>query len=99
MGFCREHFFDLKSMSFSSSDINNVPLLKKISSKKKHAIISTGASTIEEIKFALNILNLPKNKICLMHCVLNYPTEDKKPIACLLKEREQILIFYLETKK
>ena len=26
----------------------------------------------------------------------NYPAEDKKPIACLLKEREQILIVNLE---
>jgi len=67
----------IKVFKISSSDINNIPLLKKISSKKKHTIISTGASTIKEIKLALRILNLPKNKICLMHCVLNYPTEDK----------------------
>lgn len=82
----------------SSSDINNVPLLRKISSKKKHTIVSTGASTIEEIKFALNILNLPKNKICLMHCVLNYPTEDKfanlKFIKTLKKKFPNILVGY-----
>jgi len=82
----------------SSSDINNVPLLKKISSKKKHTIVSTGASTIKEIKFALNILNLPKTKICLMHCVLNYPTEDKfanlKFIKTLKKTFPNILIGY-----
>jgi|TARA_B110000027_G_scaffold120379_1_gene133775 N-acetylneuraminate synthase len=80
-------FFDLESIDeyeklikvfkISSSDINNYPLLKKISSKKKHTIISTGASDINEIKRAIKILNLPKEKICLMHCVLNYPTEDK----------------------
>lgn len=67
----------IKVFKVSSSDINNVPLLKKISSKKKHTIISTGASTINEIKNAIRILNLPKNKICLMHCILNYPTEDR----------------------
>lgn len=88
----------VKVFKISSSDINNVPLLKKISSKKKHTIISTGASTIEEIKFALNILNLPKNKICLMHCVLNYPTEDKfanlKFIKTLKRIFPNILIGY-----
>ena len=67
----------VKVFKISSSDINNVPLLKKISSKRKHTIISTGASNINEIKFAIKTLRLPKNKICLMHCVLNYPTEDK----------------------
>ncbi len=64
----------IKVYKISSSDITNVPLLRKIGNKKKHVIISTGASTTSEIKFALKILNLPKYKICLMHCVLNYPT-------------------------
>ena len=88
----------IEVFKISSSDINNIPLLKKISSKKKHTIISTGASTIEEIKFAIKILNLPKNKICLMHCVLNYPTEDKfanlKFIRTLKKKFPNILIGY-----
>lgn len=67
----------LKIYKISSSDINNVPLLRKIGSKNKHTIISTGASNIKEIKFAIKNLNLSKKKICIMHCVLNYPTEDK----------------------
>ena len=62
----------LKIYKISSSDINNVPLLRKIGSKNKHTIISTGASNIKEIKFAIKNLNLPKKKICIMHCVLNY---------------------------
>ena len=57
----QQHDF-VKVFKVSSSDINNVPLLKKISSKRKHTIISTGASTINEIKYALKILNLPKIK-------------------------------------
>ena len=65
----------IKVYKISSSDITNVPLLRKIGTKNKHVIISTGASTISEIKFALKTLNLPKYKICLMHCVLNYPTD------------------------
>ena len=88
----------IKVFKVSSSDINNIPLLKKISSKKKHTILSTGASTIEEIKYAIKILNLPKSKLCLMHCVLNYPTEDKfanlKFIMTLKKIFPDILIGY-----
>ena len=67
----------LKVYKISSSDITNVPLLKEIGKMKKYTILSTGAATIKEIKFALKILSLPKNKVCLMHCVLNYPTKDK----------------------
>tara|TARA_B110000483_G_scaffold233919_1_gene303268 strand:- start:310 stop:1359 length:1050 start_codon:yes stop_codon:yes gene_type:complete len=87
----------------SSSDINNIPLLKKISSKRKHTILSTGASTIDEIKYAIKILGLPKNKICIMHCVLNYPTEDKfanlKFIKTLKKLFPDILIGYSDHVK
>ena len=66
----------LKIYKISSSDITNVPLLRKIGQQKKHTIISSGASTIKEIKYALKVLSLPKNKVCIMHCVLNYPTKD-----------------------
>lgn len=62
----------------SSSDITNFPLLKKIASKKKPVILSTGASTIKEIKQALNCLKKNKCKnVVLLHCILNYPTYDK----------------------
>ena len=67
----------LKVYKVSSSDINNVPLLRKIGKKKKHTIISTGASSVSEIKFAIRTLKLPKNKLCIMHCVLNYPAKDQ----------------------
>lgn len=66
----------LKIYKISSSDITNVPLLRKIGSKNKTTILSTGASTINEIKFSLKNLSLPPEKVCLMHCVLNYPTKD-----------------------
>ena len=93
----------VKVFKISSSDINNIPLLKKISSKKKHTIISTGASTIKEIKHAIKILDLPKSKICIMHCVLNYPTEDKfanlKFIQTLKKLFPDILIGYSDHVK
>lgn len=67
----------LSIFKISSSDINNVPLLKKIGQKNKNTIISTGASTLEEINKALYYLNLPEKKVCIMHCVLNYPTKNE----------------------
>ena len=62
----------------SSSDITNFPLLKKIASKKKPILLSTGASTISEIKNAIKILRTNKCKeIVIMHCILNYPTTNE----------------------
>ena len=39
----------------ASADITNLPLLKKIA-KKKPIILSTGASNLSEIKYAINFL-------------------------------------------
>tara|TARA_X000000950_G_scaffold237993_1_gene289847 strand:+ start:739 stop:1776 length:1038 start_codon:yes stop_codon:yes gene_type:complete len=82
----------------SSSDITNVPLIKKIGSKKKPVILSTGSSKLSEIKFAIKTLKLSKKKICLMHCVLNYPTKNASAnleyIKTLKKKFPGILIGY-----
>ena len=68
----------VKFYKISSSDITNFPLLKKIASKKKPIIISTGASSLPEIKIAKNYLEKKGvKKIVIMHCILNYPTQDK----------------------
>ena len=82
----------LKIYKISSSDITNVPLLRKIGQQRKYTIISTGASTIKEIKYALKVLALPRKKVCIMHCVLNYPTKDEianleyiKTLKCIFK--------------
>lgn len=62
----------------SSSDITNFPLLKKIASKKKLVLLSTGASNLIEIKNAFNFLKKHKcQNIVIMHCILNYPTKDE----------------------
>ncbi len=62
----------------SSSDITNYPLLKKIASKKKPILLSTGASSIKEINEAVNLLKANKcKKIIIMHCILSYPTKNK----------------------
>ncbi len=70
--------FFLKKTKFfkiSSSDITNYSLLNKVALTKKKIILSTGASTKQEIENALNILKKSKNNIFLLHCILNYPTK------------------------
>lgn len=79
--------FDLEAVDFlndlvnifkiASADITNYPLLRKVASKNKPVILSTGCSTIEEIQNAVNELNHNgAPEIVLLHCILNYPTEN-----------------------
>lgn len=59
-----------------SGEITNYPLLKFIGKLKKKIILSTGASMLSEVNYALSILinygTLKKN-IVLMQCTSNYP--------------------------
>jgi len=62
----------------ASADLTNVPLLRQIAGKKKPVILSTGASTLAEVDQALSILHAAGAKdVVLLHCILNYPTENK----------------------
>jgi N,N'-diacetyllegionaminate synthase len=80
--------FDLESADFlnrlgldffkiSSGDITNLPLLKKIAGFKKKVIFSTGMSTMEDIRNALDVLlgnGLSLDDIYVLHCNTEYPT-------------------------
>lgn len=59
----------------ASADITNVPLLRKVGQTGKPILLSTGASTLAEIGFAMQTLRASgATQIALLHCVLNYPT-------------------------
>lgn len=65
----------VKFFKISSSDITNLPLIKKIAETRKPVILSTGASTKKEIKSAYDILKNKSKRIIILHCILNYPTK------------------------
>jgi sialic acid synthase SpsE len=63
----------------ASADITNIPLLRKVATKNKPVILSTGASTLSEIDTAVNELRSCGVKdICLLHCILCYPCDNSK---------------------
>ena len=64
----------LKDVKIPSGEITNYPLLDKISKNFTNIFLSTGMSTMEEIKDALKILKKIKKKITVMHCTSIYPT-------------------------
>ena len=68
----------LNFYKIASADINNIPLLKAVANKNKPVVLSTGASTIEEISFSIKYLEEKGcPNISILHCVLNYPTQRK----------------------
>lgn len=57
-----------------SSDTNNYPYLKDLAIKKLPIILSTGMSTLGEIKEAVHIIKQSGNEqIVVLHCTSNYP--------------------------
>jgi N-acetylneuraminate synthase len=65
----------MPAYKIASADITNVPLIRRCASYRKPLILSTGASTLDEIDFAIaEALEHGAAHIALLHCVLNYPT-------------------------
>lgn len=61
-----------------SGEITNLPYLRKIGRRGERVILSTGMSTLDEVKQAVNILEeagTPRREIILLHCTTQYPTE------------------------
>jgi N-acetylneuraminate synthase len=71
--------YDLPFNKVASAMLTHIPLLEEVASEKKHTFISTGMSTDEDIKAAINIFEKNECPYSLMHCVSTYPC---KPEDC-----------------
>lgn len=66
---CRAPFVKIASM-----DLNNLKYLRYIGNKHVPIVLSTGMSSIEEIRRAIKTIEDTDNKnICLLHCISIYP--------------------------
>lgn len=76
--------FDIESIYFlnplqnmwkiSSGEITNYPYLVEIAKTRKKILLSTGMSTLEEVKAALEILkHHGSGAVTLLHCTTEYP--------------------------
>lgn len=80
--------FDIESIDFlksigiklgkiPSGEITNLPYLRKMARSFEHLVMSTGMSTMEELKAALNVFlkeGISKDNITILHCNTEYPT-------------------------
>lgn len=67
--------YEIPLIKIPSGEITNYPYLKKIGKTGKKVILSTGMSTLDEVRDAVQILkNEGTDKIILLHCNTEYPT-------------------------
>lgn len=68
----------MKAFKVASSDMSTLPYLQHIAKYGKPIILSTGASSLEEVKEAVNtIVKAGNEDIIILHCTLCYPTPEK----------------------
>ena len=69
--------YNFKYHKIASAMIVDKNFLNEVSKRKKHTFISTGMSTDENIKTAIDIFKKNKCPFELMHCVSAYPFDPK----------------------
>ena len=80
-----DEFMDVYKIS--SSDLTNIPFIKYIAGKNKPILLSTGASTLREIKTAVDAIEeVSTVDIAVMHCVLSYPTAYEDANLLMIKD-------------
>ena len=80
-----DEFMDIYKIS--SFDITNIPFIKYIASKNKPILLSTGASTIREIKQAVSAIEeVSFVDIAIMHSVLSFPTSYEDANLLMIKD-------------
>jgi N,N'-diacetyllegionaminate synthase len=82
---------DISMWKIPSGEITNLPYLIKIAQTGKPVILSTGMSTLEEVKVAVEILkHNGSSEITVLHCNTEYPTpyEDVNLKAMLTIQNE-----------
>lgn len=65
----------MKTWKIPSGDITNLPYIEKIGKLKGKVILSTGMSTMDEIRSTIKVLKEKGTKdIIVLHCTTEYPT-------------------------
>jgi len=68
--------FNVPCYKIASASLTDDKLLRHIKSKKKPIILSTGMSTIKQIKHAVKVLG--NNNLIILHCTSTYPSDLKE---------------------
>lgn len=70
--------FDPPAYKVGSDDLVNIPFLRYIAKKGKPMIVSTGMSTLAEVKRSVKEIQKINKNVIILHCVSNYPALPKQ---------------------
>ncbi len=81
----------VKLYKVASSEVTNIPLLRRIAHTRKPVIMSTGMASEDEIAAAVHTLkDSGSTEICLLHCVSLYPmSTDEANLLRIVTLRER----------
>lgn len=89
---------DITSYKIASGDLTNIPLIEYIAKLKKPMFLSTGASTLQEVKLAYDTILKYHDQLCLLHTLCSYPSEysdlNLRVIQTFKKEFPKAIIGY-----
>ena len=82
-----DYLYDMVDFyKISSSDLSNIPFIKHIAAKGKPMVVSVGAAYLSEVDEAIRAMKeVGNNDICILHCVLSYPTDPKNANLKIIK--------------
>lgn len=84
VGLVRE--LDLPAVKIASPDLVNRPLLQRVARLGRPMLISTGASTLDEIDATVGWMRSWNASFALLHCVSSYPTPPCEANLCWITE-------------
>ena len=87
-----DYLYDMVDFyKISSSDLSNIPFIKHIAAKGKPMVVSVGAAYLSEVDEAIRAMKeVGNNNICILHCVLSYPTDPKNANLKIIKTLKEV---------
>lgn len=87
-----DYLYDMVDFyKISSSDLSNIPFIKHIAAKGKPMVVSVGAAYLSEVDEAIHAMKeVGNNDICILHCVLSYPTDPKNANLKIIKTLKEV---------
>ena len=87
-----DYLYDMVDFyKISSSDLSNTPFIKHIAAKGKPMVVSVGAAYLSEVDEAIRAMKeVGNNDICILHCVLSYPTDPKNANLRIIKTLKEV---------
>lgn len=88
---------DLPAYKIASTDITNLPFLKKVAQKGKPIFLSTGMTYLAEVQMALETIYEYNKDVVLLQCTANYPIDDSEANLSVIntfKKNFDVLVGY-----